>query len=886
MNEPAVASQVNSLSWLIPTGENDIAVRELLIPIFGDAISCKLPSAAGAACNKTGGLEAITSNGGLVETLMQVFNAGTLVFATILLIFIALIGFIKTANDGEFFGKSWNTTFSAMRLVAGIAFILPMPNNYSTIQNFVLYNGLWSSGFANEMNRAVSGHYTTRLMKNIIKAEPNATSVDSEAKAILAMHICASLLQQAYKEEGADPRIETTSTDKFVREAKAALDTATTNPMGDSTGTTTRVEGADGFSSTRIEIAYVENGSYLLKGTLPCGRVLIDASFDPETAIKMESGIPNNAYGSGVVFDTMPLTIKTRYLIKAELVGISKNARELKIDGIKRLLDEGGPLRRLADSFVKQYKDSLITHNEDGSIKAVPSTPAGSTGTQTDTSKAQEAQVNFINTYTNIVRQENQNLVTGLTNFRTTKLEARANDADGFFAQIKILLEGGGWMSAAASYRTMLDMTTLQFSAEAQRPFRIESRDEIARSVAASVPGGMPEKFAAVNSIAEKLLGSDTAAAIAKRANMTPPSMSPAATPTGESMIAMVQKGPSPEAVMDTLYGSNALQWLKTKILKNLALSAEYDPLFQVKSMGEDVNSLSTLIIGGEMAARTVLAAGFVLDETKNASGAGKLANLFGAGATTGLLKGAVYMMEGVFSTMKIVSLALAPLGYIMSTWIPAIPFVAFLLAQLGWLFGLIMTLFAMNLWGVMHLTPARSDSFIGSETQGYLLLLALFFRPAIATAALSLSFIIAPPVIKLINITLLPMLMASSASTSIFAVLFQLIFGLVLYMVVVQGALTMIFMAPQSFPDEVMKIISAGIGDLGQSSALGQMQAGGSTGRAAMQTVGSSTVAGGEHLKQFTGKVRARQEAAVTAAQGNNGAFPQLDPLDNGNRR
>ena len=99
MDPSQVNSQANSLSYLIPTGEGDIAVREILIPIFGDAIACKVP---GMAC----GTQTIHDPGALTAVVFSTFNAATLIFCTILLTFIGILMFVKTAQDGEFMGKS------------------------------------------------------------------------------------------------------------------------------------------------------------------------------------------------------------------------------------------------------------------------------------------------------------------------------------------------------------------------------------------------------------------------------------------------------------------------------------------------------------------------------------------------------------------------------------------------------------------------------------------------------------------------------------------------------------------------------------------------------------------------------------------------------------
>jgi conjugal transfer/type IV secretion protein DotA/TraY len=280
--------------------------------------------------------------------------------------------------------------------------------------------------------------------------------------------------------------------------------------------------------------------------------------------------------------------------------------------------------------------------------------------------------------------------------------------------------------------------------------------------------------------------------------------------------------------------------------------------------------SMSEALVVGEFSFRAFTAITKATAKTAKAEivGGAVDAVLPVATATIETVTATQYIAEQVFTITRTMTAALATIGYMFSTWIPAIPYMAFLLASLGWLFGLIMTLFAVNIWGVMHLTPARSDSFIGSEQQGYLLLAALFFRPIIAVSALALSYVIAPPIMKLVNMTLLPMMFANNVSTNTISVIFATIFGLVLYFAVVKAVLLMVYMIPQSFPDEVMRIISAGIGDLGQTKGMGTMESSEGTGRIATQSMDAAGTASGEHFKGTIAKHKDGLDAAVKDSQ------------------
>lgn len=152
----------------------------------------------------------------------------------------------------------------------------------------------------------------------------------------------------------------------------------------------------------------------------------------------------------------------------------------------------------------------------------------------------------------------------------------------------------------------------------------------------------------------------------------------------------------------------------------------------------------------------------------------------------------------------------------------------------------------------------------IGSETQGYLLMVSLFFRPAIAVSALALSYVIAPPIIKLVNMTLLPMMYTTNASTNFISIILGSLFCLFLYFAVIKGVLVMIYTIPQSFPDEVMRVINAGIGDLGQSKSMGEMGAGAGAAAIAVNTAGRLDQAGDEHFK---GTMKKKADSAAENA-------------------
>lgn len=808
------SGQVNSLSYLIPTGEHDIAVRELLIPILGDAISCKVP---GAPC----GAQGIGDAGAVAATLFGTFNAGTLVFVTILLIFIGLFAFVKTAQDGEFLGKSWNTTFTALRLMTGIAFILPMPNSYSTVQNLTQYVALWSSGLANEANVAVSEHYMKRLQMSMINQEPGATSIRSEAQEILLMHTCASLISKLHPGE-------------------AQL----------------KFEEASLGSNDVVEYTYVERGSYLSPGSAPCGRLVVKP---------LNRAFPTDGTPTGGVWNAAlgadPLTANARRKMTLAAHSLSDKARAAKIDAIRSLTSPNGYLRMLADRVVDLYVAGLIQYDpETGNISKVPNKSHAENFSAKEVSEVMKL-------YGAALKQVEGKLNSDLAKAREASFTETARDGEtGFFTDAKKILQQGGWMGAAATYRTMLDMVSMAFAGDKQSPFRFEGRDEAMGNLVSS-SGGIATQIASLRTLINRMMDSDTAKEVLtatlgdeSQTVMTPPTMNEATLDKiGTSKL-------STNELIETLYGTSTINGARNWIMKSMTVSGNADPLFQMKSIGDMTTALAEAFVASELIFRTAIATSkTALTWAKSNALGGVVNGITGAGdGAIEAITGAQYVAEQIFVMMKVLTAALVALGYAFSTWIPAIPYIAFLLAGLGWLFGLFMTMFAMNIWAVMHTTPSRNDTFIGSEAQGYLLWVALFFRPVIAVSALSLSYIIAPPVVKLVNITLLPMMFASNVSTNALSVVTMTLFGLVLYFTVIKGVLLMIYMIPQSFPDDVMRIISAGIGDLGQGKAMSTMETSEGSSRVGLQTLQGVDKASGE---SFKAKIKSDRNAAERAS-------------------
>ncbi|MEA9392142.1 DotA/TraY family protein [Acerihabitans sp. TG2] len=184
------------------------------------------------------------------------------------------------------------------------------------------------------------------------------------------------------------------------------------------------------------------------------------------------------------------------------------------------------------------------------------------------------------------------------------------------------------------------------------------------------------------------------------------------------------------------------------------------------------------------------------------------------------------WVLSVVVNSLATFKQALSWMALYFSVLVPSLPYGIFMIVFVGWLLAVFQSVVAIVLWGIMHMTPERS--FIGSQTQGYLLLVGLFVRPSLSVLGLFAAILISDPVIDYISQTYFSIQGAVSTSTGAIGsiaqwVTFQWWMGG--YAFILLSVLYMVFALPQILPDHVLKWINIGISDLGETSASSNMR-------------------------------------------------------------
>lgn len=178
-------------------------MRSIFGPVIDALVTGADPDTVSAASN-------------VIATMMGFFNSGILIVGTLIVSYVAVMGTLNTANDGEVMGRNWSSLWTPVRIVAGGAVLLPTASGFSFIQLVVLMFALWGVGFAN-------GTYKTGMAIGVLNPDGVVQGVNDPGsfyglrdfgKQYLAASYCARAANQIYPgaQVSAAPSADKTST--------------------------------------------------------------------------------------------------------------------------------------------------------------------------------------------------------------------------------------------------------------------------------------------------------------------------------------------------------------------------------------------------------------------------------------------------------------------------------------------------------------------------------------------------------------------------------------------------------------------------------------------------------------------------------------------------
>lgn len=91
----------------------------------------------------------------VLGTMFKVFNTTVLTVGALIVLYVTVVGVMKTAHEGEFMGRNWNNIWIPIRMVLGIAALVPSPSGYCAIQMVVMWIIIQGVGAADKVWDAV-----------------------------------------------------------------------------------------------------------------------------------------------------------------------------------------------------------------------------------------------------------------------------------------------------------------------------------------------------------------------------------------------------------------------------------------------------------------------------------------------------------------------------------------------------------------------------------------------------------------------------------------------------------------------------------------------------------------------------------------------------------
>jgi hypothetical protein len=114
---------------LFPFASNDVSL-EYLIQIFGSMngviINPSNPSSGGVSIT-------------LLGTMFQAFNTILLAVGVLIVLYVTIVGIMKTAHEGTPMGQHWSSLWIPIRMVLGVASLVPTGSGYCAIQIIMMW---------------------------------------------------------------------------------------------------------------------------------------------------------------------------------------------------------------------------------------------------------------------------------------------------------------------------------------------------------------------------------------------------------------------------------------------------------------------------------------------------------------------------------------------------------------------------------------------------------------------------------------------------------------------------------------------------------------------------------------------------------------------------
>lgn len=150
--------------------------------------------------------------------------------------------------------------------------------------------------------------------------------------------------------------------------------------------------------------------------------------------------------------------------------------------------------------------------------------------------------------------------------------------------------------------------------------------------------------------------------------------------------------------------------------------------------------------------------------------------------------------------------------------YLPMLPFIIWIGNLIGWIVMLFQAMLGIPIWLVSFMRN-DTEGFVGKTGQGYLLILEGFLRPSLMIFALYFAFYLLVPVTKIVNFFFLFVTNSIYSNISSFFAVCYYIFTIVIYAVLLNKIMVILFNLIESIPDKILTWIGSNVNSIMSNS-------------------------------------------------------------------
>ena len=692
----------------------------------------------------------------LLSEAFRYFNSGVLVFGMLILTYVTVFAVVNTANDGEVLGKKWSTFYTPLRTMTAATMLIPTASGYALIQLLLFYFVAASIGFASNLWEVAARYtFTDGAEQYLIGGVVDDRNFEAIAMQAVTMQVCAHAIERAIH-----------ATNPGSQSHKMELVTHSSEPANHP------FYGA-GYTSI---FAYRDRN---WAGSIPlCGTMEFTSRFQTFD----EKGSDGHE-GVAPVF-----SLSNSKAVETVVANMQKSLNQIHAVHLAALFGDKG-VRPVSDMIIKAVE-----------------TEGGKVDPRVISQKIREVQTGLYSQMQTAVREGVAQSSTGWS----------MPMGAGYNPEMEDLIERftkHGWLWAGSLHLELARVKDAIRSASMSRQEYIPGTFSLEGVTGTTLLPGMAQaqeniirSYRDVTSLALSHASKHAQEQIATGKHpQTPPKFD-----SGFTWWDFATGGGSIRKNLER-YFSGIGDWIVVGIINQMGKNDQH-VLFQTKDIGD------YLLVGTQA---VILSRPFIMAAFEGVAKTAEAASnqpLFGAVAApaSGFAHALKTLASELFTAFTPPLYILLYIGYFLSIWLPAVPFLVMVLAAVGWVIACLESFIAGSLWVAAHTTPATDNSFIGSQTQGYLLIMSLFFRPALIVFGLIASMTLLTPLVQFTNQAFILFFRMIQADSMIG--LFTVAAYMLLYCVLLFSLYMMLFTLPQMLPNRILNWMGTNLyGDLGE---------------------------------------------------------------------